>query len=313
MIAVIVPTYNRLETLQRTIESILAQTYQDIELIVVDDGSTDGTIEYLSQVEDSRLHYTYHSSNRGVHAARNTGIDVATGDYICFVDSDDTIDSDALQILLSGFENHPDVVICAAPMRVHNSNRLTGLTFSQETLVSCEDMLCHRYFRSDKACLQLIKRSAVGQHRFLAPNIDYIFFRYILRDKTMWYYPYPLATYYTSLNTSDSLTTKRRVPSARLSIERSRHISQYLNDFMPLYEKTCIIEAAHIAYGAAIGRLLAHDLRQARRWAKLRIQYLPSITAYILVILSYLPGGAGIMRIAYAGARFYARCKREIS
>ncbi|EMA66962.1 glycosyl transferase family protein [Halorubrum aidingense JCM 13560] len=88
-VSVIIPTYNRAETLARAVDSALAQTVDDIEVLVVDDGSTDGTQALIEDGEDPRVRYLAHDTNRGVSAARNTGVEAARGDYVAFLDSDD--------------------------------------------------------------------------------------------------------------------------------------------------------------------------------------------------------------------------------
>lgn len=100
-VSVIVPVYNVEKYLNRCIGSILNQTFHDFELILVDDGSTDesGAICDKYKQMDERV-ITIHKSNAGVSAARNTGLDAASGDYIMFVDSDDYIDSEMLQVML---------------------------------------------------------------------------------------------------------------------------------------------------------------------------------------------------------------------
>lgn len=87
--SVVIPTYNRSKLVSRAIDSVLAQTFTDFELIVVDDGSTDDTKEALKKYEgDSRFRYVY-QENAKESAARNNGSSLATGDYVCFLDSDD--------------------------------------------------------------------------------------------------------------------------------------------------------------------------------------------------------------------------------
>jgi glycosyltransferase involved in cell wall biosynthesis len=87
-VSVVVPTYNRRETIPRALESIHQQTYDDIETIIVDDASTDGTKELIAEQFPSVM-YLRHEDNRGGSAARNTGIQAANGQYIAFLDSDD--------------------------------------------------------------------------------------------------------------------------------------------------------------------------------------------------------------------------------
>lgn len=95
-ISVIIPVYNTKNFLERCIESIMYQTYTNIELILVDDGSTDGSGELCDRYTFDERVIVIHKPNGGVSSARNVGIDKATGDYICFVDSDDFIDKDYL-------------------------------------------------------------------------------------------------------------------------------------------------------------------------------------------------------------------------
>lgn len=88
-VSVIIPTYNRAEFLSTAISSVLNQTYQDFEIIVVDDSSTDNTTELINSFSDSRIKYIRHETNKGGSAARNTGIKMSSGQYIAFLDDDD--------------------------------------------------------------------------------------------------------------------------------------------------------------------------------------------------------------------------------
>lgn len=88
-ISIIIPTYNRAHLIHRAINSVLNQTYQDFEIIIVDDGSTDNTEEAVRSFNDSRIEYIRHEKNQGAAVARNTGIKAAKGEYIAFQDSDD--------------------------------------------------------------------------------------------------------------------------------------------------------------------------------------------------------------------------------
>jgi glycosyltransferase involved in cell wall biosynthesis len=86
--SIIIPTYNRAHTIRRPVDSILAQTFTDWELIIVDDGSSDYTKDVICAFDDKRIRYFW-QKNRGRSASRNTGFSLAKGEWICFLDSDD--------------------------------------------------------------------------------------------------------------------------------------------------------------------------------------------------------------------------------
>jgi glycosyltransferase involved in cell wall biosynthesis len=98
MISVIIPTYNRMRSIGRAVQSVLDQTFQNFEIIVVDDGSSDATDELLKSFNDPRIHILKHLQNQGASAARNTGMKEAKGDYIAFLDSDDAWYPQKLQV-----------------------------------------------------------------------------------------------------------------------------------------------------------------------------------------------------------------------
>lgn len=111
-VSVIIPTFNRATVIGKTIESVLAQTYPNVEIIVVDDGSTDDTRETLSRYGD-RVHYIY-QQNAGPSAARNRGARASQADYITFLDSDDLLLPTKLERQVAFLDTHPDVdiVLC---------------------------------------------------------------------------------------------------------------------------------------------------------------------------------------------------------
>jgi glycosyltransferase involved in cell wall biosynthesis len=103
LISVVIPVYNGAKTIQATINSVLNQTFSDFELIVIDDGSTDSTLQIISTIKDDRLN-VFSYPNAGVSASRNRGIAKATGKYIAFLDSDDLWTSDKLELQLAALE-----------------------------------------------------------------------------------------------------------------------------------------------------------------------------------------------------------------
>jgi len=106
-ISVVVPAYNGERTILETIKSIQQQTFSDFELIVINDGSTDRTLEPLATVEDPRLK-VFSYENGGLPVARNRGIARSTGEFITFIDADDLWTPDKLELQLAALQQHPE-------------------------------------------------------------------------------------------------------------------------------------------------------------------------------------------------------------
>ncbi|MEO8256955.1 MAG: glycosyltransferase family 2 protein [Acidobacteriota bacterium] len=107
-VSVVIPVFNRPMAVRRAIESVLAQTCQDFEIIVVDDGSTDTTTAAVEAIADPRITLIRHERNRGGSAARNTGIRASSADYVAFLDSDDEWLPAKLERQLEVFERSGD-------------------------------------------------------------------------------------------------------------------------------------------------------------------------------------------------------------
>ena len=121
-VSVLIPTYNRKVYLRETLESVFAQTYKDYEVVVVDDGSTDGTEEMLNKGGyNARYYWVDHI---GQYAVRNRLIQLAQGEYITFVDSDDLLFPDAIERLIKVVEAHgPNVIAYGAHVGVDEKGR----------------------------------------------------------------------------------------------------------------------------------------------------------------------------------------------
>src|SRR5688500_15379333 len=109
-VSVIMPVLNGKRYIDEAIESIIAQTYSHCELVLVDDGSTDGTYEHVKHyMARLAIRYVRHESPRGIAASMNAGVRNATGDMISFLDHDDTWLPDFLETQVTYLEQHPDV------------------------------------------------------------------------------------------------------------------------------------------------------------------------------------------------------------
>ncbi len=113
-ISIVVPVYNVKEYLQECVESLCGQTYRELEIILVDDGSTDGSGEKCDELarQDDRIRVV-HRPNGGLSAARNTGLEYVSGEYVGFVDSDDTVDAAMYRKLIDLCEHNDVPVACA--------------------------------------------------------------------------------------------------------------------------------------------------------------------------------------------------------
>ena len=107
LVSVLIPTFNREELVERAVMSVLNQTYENLECLVIDDASTDKTLEVLKSIDDKRLKVISLESNRGVSYARNTGFQQASGDYIALLDSDDEWLRDKLEKQLPLLNEYP--------------------------------------------------------------------------------------------------------------------------------------------------------------------------------------------------------------
>ena len=145
-VSVIVPVYNTCAFLPACVESILGQTYTDWELLLVDDGSTDGSLQIARQYAqaDPRIR-VLHQENCGVSAARNQGIRAAGGSYICFVDSDDTIETSLLSDMAAVLQRTQADCVASGLTYEFEENGTTRAYTVQEGLISLPTDLNQRF------------------------------------------------------------------------------------------------------------------------------------------------------------------------
>lgn len=119
MISIVIPTYNRAKLIHRALDSVLAQTYDNWECIVVDDHSTDETKDVVEKYiqKDERFKYIVNNRTKGAQGARNTGIMKSMGDLICLFDSDDIMYPNYLEKMFAVIDDKTDVVVCKALIR----------------------------------------------------------------------------------------------------------------------------------------------------------------------------------------------------
>lgn len=195
MISVIIPVYNVEKYLSQCLESVIRQTYQDLEIIVIDDGSTDESPRICDEYaeKDTRIR-VIHKQNAGAASARNAGLKIATGEYLAFVDSDDYLNTNAYETMLGIMQRTTaDIVECAFcnefPNRTWNR-----IFFEKETLFSTVEYL--KLYTDHWICSliweKLYKRSLFEGIEFEEGHqIDDEFFTYqgVMNAKTIVYNP----------------------------------------------------------------------------------------------------------------------------
>lgn len=170
-ISVIVPVYNVEEYLNICVESILSQTYKNLEIILVDDGSTDnsGKICDKLMINDKRIK-VIHKNNGGLASARNAGLDICTGNYIGFVDSDDWIEKDMYEKLLNqGLKSNSDIICCGRILWFGERYKKELYTLDKPMIWNAKEAIGRLLIWDavdSSACDKLFNKSLFLNHRF---------------------------------------------------------------------------------------------------------------------------------------------------
>lgn len=192
LISVIVPVYNVEDYLTKCLDSIACQTYDSFETILVDDGSTDQCPRMCDEYKerDSRFK-VIHKSNGGLSTARNTALDIAKGEYVLFVDSDDWLEPNMLEVLAStATETDADIVVCEHYNNTYNTETRSTIsrnTYEKKVLVDNDDIFLHILEPSPRIRFEvwnkLYKREIIGDTRFKEGQIyeDVYFQRVVLK------------------------------------------------------------------------------------------------------------------------------------
>lgn len=143
LFSVVIPLYNKEKSIEKTIQTVLDQTFHDFEIIVVNDGSTDNSRNIVKRIGDSRI-VLIDEKNSGVASARNTGIRSAKGKYICFLDADDLWEADFLETVITLFQEFPMAKMACPAYQVAYQNRIIHPTWKSVDLE--KDSLVHDFY-----------------------------------------------------------------------------------------------------------------------------------------------------------------------
>ncbi|MCL2115849.1 MAG: glycosyltransferase [Methanobrevibacter sp.] len=130
LVSVIMPVYNRANIVKKAIDSVLSQSYPNIELILVDDGSTDGTLDVLKKIKDERIILIKNKDNQGQTKTRNIAIKAVKGEYITYLDSDDDWDKDYILAMMGAFFKLKDADLIYSGQRMFENRNLFSVRFA---------------------------------------------------------------------------------------------------------------------------------------------------------------------------------------
>jgi len=204
IVSVIIPTYNRAHVVGQAIECVLHQAFQDFEIIVVDDDSTDNTEDVVKGFGDPRIYYLRHKQNYGAPQARNSGAEIARGEYLAFLDSDDLWYPNFLEQQLTALMDLPSTVgmsCCNMMQKMGDSGKVVGpgkrsLVFD-ENLTHADGICCSSFFVRKVAFHEIggfdVKFSSFQDFDFLLrmaakyriQTVDAVLFEYRLGDDSI--------------------------------------------------------------------------------------------------------------------------------
>lgn len=309
LVSIIVPIYNVAAYLRPCIESIQNQTYSNLEILLIDDGSPDNSGEICDEYakKDPRIR-VLHNKNGGAAAARNAGIDAATGEYISFVDGDDTIMDTMISELLANLHaTGSDVSVC-------NRNTVYGahscsssdlpamdlILFTQPTIT--QYVMQTKLHSAGPVC-RLFRRSFLGDIRFDTSHICFEDYSYsvklALKAQKVCYTPRPLYNYVQrSGSQMHSVYHPRHEGALKVQndvLDLARN-SPYPDELLPSAQAGCLFQSLlvvqKIAFTAPLPRKVAKRFaKQIRQMCNRRsLSILPLKTRILLLMAGYLPG-----------------------
>ncbi len=254
-VSIIIPTYNVEKYVFRAIESSINQTYSNIEVVIVDDGSSDQTVDIIRQYEEKyKLIKTFYGPNKGVSVARNIGMELAAGDYFIFLDSDDWLDLNCVEVLMELVKenNNKNKMICCDRSFAYFDSK--GNIYSQkqnmDELDICidkeESLRCivnHRY-NLQSSCYKIFSKKVIMDNSILFNSNYYhgedglFVFEYLMKSSGLVYVNKHL---WNILERPGSATTGSFNEKWLTAIDSAREMMRYPNlstlvgDYMNLY------------------------------------------------------------------------------
>lgn len=272
MISIIIPLYNKEETIKGTLESILSQTYKDLEIVVVNDGSTDNSINIVKSIEDSRIKLIS-QTNMGVSAARNRGVLESCGEWLLFLDADDSLLENALYSLHNAYKKNEIAQIISGNYinitKKHKpqnacKNLNEGIIDDPFFLLwdKCWNIRLGSFMAKRKSCID-----TGGFNENICIGEDFLFIIKLLKDNVL-------------VHTNESIMNYNQINSSlsRKKIPYSNHVEKYFV-FPPDNQYLCACE-----YDMLFKHIFRGFIRMEPKFSfKLLIQYWKKLHVMIMV------------------------------
>ena len=271
--------YNSERFIEQTVKSVLAQTYGDLEIVIVDDGSTDRTGEIIKSIADDRIKY-HHQENHGLSYARNRAIDLSRGEYIAFLDHDDTWLPEKLAKQVALFQKDSALGLVYSDCYAHNLITGQKVRYSEMTTLYRGRVL-EQLFHVDfiPVLTAVIKREVIGKVGKFDLNYkiaeDYEFFVRVADQYPVDFVPEPLAVYH--LHEDNSVKKQRR----NCFLEEKALLTAHRGKFSMISEEAFQRRFMLLNRSLALLALAVGDRREARKYLRgdvlyLMATYLPS-------------------------------------
>ncbi len=279
---VIMPCFNAERFLKESIESILNQTHDDFRFIIIDDGSTDGSLEIIRQYAhtDSRIDMYSNNGNKGARFTRNRGIDLSSAEYVALMDADDISVRNRLEIEVDYLDNHPDIAVVASDKQIIDGNG-NYIRVERMNCYTKEDVLCEfLFFNMISNPSAMYRNSIIKENniKYEARLIeDYHFWLKVIEKAPMVVIPEILLNY--RINTgglTDLGLSSQREERNRILDNIRNEFLEYFNINLSHFEKDAILNGLHeeVGYGrmSFVNKLLyALGKRKVRK--KLKYYY----------------------------------------
>ncbi len=258
MFSIVMATYERAHTLPRAIKSVLAQTFTEWELVIVDDGSSDGTREVIANFSDARIRYVRHPHNRGVTAAKNTGFDHARGPWLSTLDSDDEMVPRALATFAATLERvDPNLDAIACNCLDAETGKMTGKGLEHDGIITLAEVLDHAsgehwsVFHQRILGTQRFDERIRGYERVLWDRIH---------ESARWYYVHQaLRVYHRDAGNQLTERSRESTPHDRRMTETYAAILDHAPDYVDRLQRVSPRASRRFAWNAAGQFLLAGD------------------------------------------------------